>query len=89
MNTTKALAIPAIAVMAATLLAGCGNTKSSTSPSATMSHDAMMTQSAKPSDSAMMSDGGMMSDSAKPSDGAMMAHPSPSADAMMSSGSNG
>ena len=69
MNTKRALALPVIAVMAATLLAGCGQTKdSATSPASiapsammsaepTMTPDAMMSDEATPSASAMMSDG--------------------------------
>ncbi len=69
MNTTKALALPAIAVMAATLLAGCGNTKASSSSDPTMSHDAMMPSGATTSPEAMMSDAPTMSPEAMMSDG--------------------
>jgi len=75
MNMTKALALPAIAVMAATLLAGCGNTKAS--PSApTTSHDAMMTQGAMAPQSAMAtkptkSPDAMMTEGAMATQGAM------------------
>jgi outer membrane murein-binding lipoprotein Lpp len=76
MNMTKALTLPAIAVMAATLLAGCGNTKSSSS-TPTTSHDAMMTQSAMAPQSAMASD-------PTPSHDAMMTQ-----GAMTTAGTNG
>lgn len=82
MNTTKVLALPAIAVMAATLLAGCGDTKASPSSKPTTSPDAMMTESAMASQSAMASDpttspdammteGAMMTESAMASESSM------------------
>ena len=79
MNTNKTLALPAIAVMAATLLAGCGHTKSSSSPDPTMSHDAMMTEGAMASESAMTSDPTMSHDAMTPA-------PTMSHDAMMTDG---
>jgi hypothetical protein len=88
MNTTKALALPAIAVMAATLLAGCGNTTASSS-TPTKGTDAMMTESAMATPSAMMTEGAMSSDptmspDAMATDGAMM-----SESAMATAGTNG
>jgi len=64
MNVTRALALPAIAMMAATLLAGCGNTKAATSPDPTMSNDAKMSEEAKMSEDAMMSEEAKMSEDA-------------------------
>lgn len=52
MKTTRMLAAPAIVVFAATLLAGCGDTKSDTSDQPTMSDDTLM------SEDAMMEDEG-------------------------------
>ena len=56
MNVTRALALPAIAMMAAALLAGCGNTKAESSSDPTMSNDAKMSEEAKMSEGAMMSE---------------------------------
>ena len=77
MNTTRALALPVIAVMAATLLAGCGDTKGNATPAA-------------PSPSAMMSEDAMMSDKPAASEDAMMSDkPAASEDAMMSEDAEG
>ncbi len=59
MNTTRALVLPAIALMAATLLAGCGNTKASPSSDSTMSPDAMMSEEATMSPDAMATEDAM------------------------------
>jgi len=89
MNTTKALALPAIAVMAATLLAGCGNTKASSSSTPTNGTGAMMTESAMATPSAMATEGAMsseptMSPDAMATEGAMMTE-----SAMATAGTNG
>jgi len=70
MNTTRALALPAIAMMAATLLAGCGNTKASSSSDPKTSQDAMMTESAMATPDAMMSEDAMATESAMMSEDA-------------------
>jgi hypothetical protein len=83
MNMTKALALPAIAVMAATLLAGCGNTKASSSSKPATSPDAMMTSNAMAPQSAMATDPTKSPD-AMMTEGAMMTE-----SAMATAGTNG
>jgi len=62
MKTTRMLAGPAIVVFAATLLAGCGDTKSDPSDQPAMSDDTTMSEDAMMSDDAMATEDAMMED---------------------------
>lgn len=66
MTLHRTLALPAIAMLAASMLAGCGNTKDSTTSGPSASSDTMVTEDA------MMSEGAMMSEDAMESEDAMM-----------------
>jgi len=84
MSISRAIALPAIAVLAATMMAGCGDTKDSPASTPTMTEDAMMSDDAMATEDAMMSESpsedAMMSDDDKMSEDAMMSE-SPSATA--------
>lgn len=58
MKTTRMLAAPAIVVFAATLLAGCGDTKAGSSDEPAMTDDTTMSEDATKSEDAMMEDEG-------------------------------
>jgi len=72
MSISRTIALPAIAVFAATMLAGCGDATDAPASSPAMTEDAMMSE--QPSDDAMMSDDDKMSEDAMMSE-------QPSADA--------
>ena len=62
MKTSRMLAAPTIVVFAATLLAGCGDTKDASPDEPAMSEDVMMSEEPAMSEDAMMTEDAMMED---------------------------